>query len=195
MRTCIMPKIYFINQIGDLYGNKCDNAVYAITGDKKIAKKFIQTRRKDIFELEKYECDHDEYYRTLDKFSSKVLFEEQLKTRSEFSGTRIIKFPMTEEETMMVVAMSERVWQELGELTSTLTFILNDESLRSLNEFGYFDAMSHSESYYENRSHFNGFFANIKESGERFREEFVIDEFELFLRYYGWTMIKKKEIN
>lgn len=195
-----MTTIYTINQIRSPDGvRKITPSLYAISKDKNLAKEFMRTRRDDIFHLEKIKLGKKEAWNMLDNYPEKVLFDETLHTSTKYGEINNLHMVMTTNETVKVLTKTDEFWSQLSIFTNPKVFILETEYIEILDSLGYFMAMnSLSPDVCEDLAYeierekmlYGDFYLSYNKPSI---PRFSFDEFQIFMHYYGWTMMKKNE--
>lgn len=196
-----MSSLYVIEQVRSPdMSHKINPVLYGLTREKSLAKEFMKTRKSGLFELTKLDLKKNEAYNMLDDNPGRVLFKDTLRTSVEYGEQRNISIVMTQDETVNIMTKVESFWGQLGIFTNPNVFILDDKYLRTLNDLGYFVAMTNlsSEVSYDivndinyEMNKYGNFFKNHE--GYHIMKSIVFDEFQIFMHFYGWTMIDKNK--
>lgn len=175
-------KIYLFLLIGDNRGSFDTPIIYAFTPEKRLAKKFIETRNMDMFIEKTVDVNKNEYNNYLINYKGHLLVDSGFVTSSNncFSNISTVKLVVTQHEEETVFIKADIVLMELSKYTSPISELFNTELLDALSEVEYINIFNF---YLMNNQ---GYPSHLKLSPSEINVS--IDYLSLFLYFYGYTM-------
>ena len=163
--------------------------LYAITDDKKLAKKFRKTRRMEVFfekTFQDVDYDKKETKYKLSDLRNYKLTETKLKTKND--ENKIVEVPIVcswYEEIKSVVQACDILEQEYQRCTEYDFRVLKDKYLEVLTDIKYMDR------FYRTINQLNdmlAFYAPYFSSVEKSDYDYKVDELALFIKLFGYTL-------
>lgn len=163
--------------------------LYAITDDKKLAKKFRKTRRMEVFfekTFQDVDYDKKETKYKLSDLRNYKLTETKLKTKND--ENKIVEVPIVcswYEEIKSVVQACDILEQEYQRCTAYDFRVLKDKYLEVLTDIKYMDR------FYRTINQLNdmlAFYTPYFSSVEKSDYDYKVDELALFIKLFGYTL-------
>lgn len=180
-------KLYLFYQIASKLGSMTPS-LYAYTEKKQFKKEFIETRNMNFFYLKEKEVTKEEYMKFRDKFQNFRLshYEFLTKVKNSIRYKEKIQILSTENESLFIYTSAiDNIFVLLGEMINLkFASCLKKEYLNALNELGYFQIGK----WYGGLPFDEMTYMDVRMDMEEGELNFEIDEFQLFLYYYGDLM-------
>ena len=161
-----------------------DVVLYAYTTDKNDAEMFENTRDMSLFYKKVLNLTESEFYRFSDDLTELTFYEATLMTKKKYNGIErsqktLVYCTMYEyiKITYTKSAIIRKVFRDLTPEYISNGFLFNDNLRESLNYLLYEDILEESLMPLDDSLHFN-------------YDEFIIDEFSLFIRLFSNTLKK-----